>query len=143
MRRLSILVAVLALVACSSQHTRAAGSFRVAGERGIGPTLDLDDVIRGSADATIDPSTGAPVVLMRFTKRGVAKFASLTRNLAQRGAALHRRLHVLISVNGRLISRPYIDYIANPNGISAQTGIEITGVDSKRAAKKLANELNR
>ena len=142
-RLLGLLVIAAVLVGCGAHHAQSRTSLRIVGEQGIGPALGLDDVASGSADTTRDPNTGEPVVLMRFTNAGAQKFASLTRNLAHRGAALHRRLHLLISVNRRIVSRPYIDYVANPNGITAQTGIEITGLRTSEAARRLARDLNR
>lgn len=44
-------------------------------------------------------------------------------------------------MNGKVISRPYIDYQAIPNGLPADNGIQID-LPSKRAARALAAKLN-
>jgi hypothetical protein len=45
-------------------------------------------------------------------------------------------------VNGKVISQPYIDYQLSPNGIPANSGIQID-VTSPGAAHDLAAKLNR
>jgi hypothetical protein len=53
------------------------------------------------------------------------RFHSLTLALARRGARLHRSLPVAIEINGRIRTRPHIDYKAYPDGLSGTSGIEI------------------
>ena len=137
-----VVFAVLLLFLAGCSHGRSHASFRVNGERGIGPALDFADIAPGSVRAVRDPNTGAPVVVLDLTRSGVREFNALTRNLARRGAALHRQLHVLISVDGRVVTRPYIDYRLFPNGLPGNNGIEINGLPSMKAARRLAKELN-
>jgi hypothetical protein len=47
-----------------------------------------------------------------------------------------------LSVNGNVISQPYIDYKLFPNGLPAYNGIQVD-VASLRAAHDLAARLNR
>ncbi|MFL6011793.1 MAG: SecDF P1 head subdomain-containing protein [Gaiellaceae bacterium] len=141
MRRNIVLAAVLVLLTgCGHAPPSQRTTFRISGEKGIGPALALADVARESVRATSDPATGQPVVTFRLTPEGETKFARLTRALARRGAAVGRPFHLVIAVDGRVISRPYVDYGRNPQGIPGDNGVQLgtaTIVDARRVAKAL------
>ena len=132
------LVASAFLFGCGSSEHHA--SLRIAGEGGIGPVLSRADL--RSARADVDQNTSQPVVLLELTREGQRKFLVLTRRVVRAGRRRHRPAHVVIFVNGRVISRPYIDYRVFPNGLPADSGVQID-VRSVRTARDLVNRLNR
>jgi preprotein translocase subunit SecD len=132
------LVAAGLLVGCGTSHHPA--SLHISGEGGIGPELSRADL--RSARADVDPGTSRPVVLLELTPSGQRKFLVLTTDVARAGRRRHRPAHIRISVNGKVISEPYIDYHVSPNGLPADNGIQID-VTSIRAAHDLAAKLNR
>jgi preprotein translocase subunit SecD len=127
------LIAAGLLVGCGTSHR---ASLRISGEGDIGPVLSRADLRSARADAS------QPVVLLELTPNGQRKFLALTTGVARAGRRRHHPVHVLISVNGKVISRPYIDYKLFPNGLPADNGIQID-VASIRAAHDLAARLNR
>jgi preprotein translocase subunit SecD len=132
------LIAAGLLVGCGTSHHPA--TLRISGEGGTGPALSRADLRSARADA--DPSTSQPVVLLELTPNGQRKFLVLTTAVARAGRRRHRPVHILISVNGNVISRPYIDYHVSPNGLPADNGIQID-VASIRAPHDLAARLKR
>jgi preprotein translocase subunit SecD len=135
-RRVLGLTAGGLLVACGTSHP---ASLRISGEGGIGPVLSRADI--RSAQANVDPSSH-PVVLLELTPNGQRKFLALTTGVAQAGRRRHHPVHILISANGKVISKAYIDYKLYPNGLPADNGIQVD-VASIRAAHDLAARLNR
>jgi preprotein translocase subunit SecD len=131
-------VAAGALVGCGTSESPA--RLRISGEGGVGPVLSRSDL--RSARADVDPATSQPVVLLELTPSGQKKFRVLTADVARAGRRRHRPAHILISVNGKLISRPYIDYHVFPNGVPADNGIQMD-VTSIRTAHDLAAKLHR
>jgi SecD/SecF fusion protein len=93
--------------------------------------------------------SGAPDVRFGFTARGRKVFERVTREIAQRGQRLalpgvpkqDTFQHFAIVLEDQLITVPYISYIANPEGIDATNGSEITGGFTATSAQNLANEL--
>ena len=126
------------LVGCGSSTHPV--SVRVSGESGIGPVLTRADL--RSAHADIDPTTSQPIVVLELTPTGQREFVVLTRAIVHAGRRHHRPFHVSISVNGKVVGRPYIDYHRFPNGLPANEGIEINGL-SMRASRELAAKLTR
>jgi hypothetical protein len=49
--------------------------------------------------------------------------------------------HFAIVVRGEVVSMPFIDVRRNPNGIHADAGVEISGLDSKAEADRIVHEL--
>lgn len=84
------------------------------------------------ASAQARPARGLPTVSVRFTRRGEAEFAALTRRLAEDGQLRGRLQGLAIILDGREITNPVIDYNENPNGIRS-TGAEIPIPDDLRA----------
>ncbi len=78
----------------------------------------------------------------RLTTNGARKFHSLTRALARRGARLRRPQRFAFAVNGRVYSRPFVDYRAFPNGLDGRTGIQVEGM-TLATAQRLAREIRR
>jgi len=134
---------VLALIAagfvagCGASHRPA--SLRISGEGGIGPVLSRADV--RTVRAGLEPRASQPDILLALTRIGQRKFLGLTNNVSRAGRQRHRPLHILISVNGRVIGKPSIGYHVSPNRLPYK-GI-LVDVASIRAAHDLAASLNR
>jgi len=74
---------------------------------------------------------------------GASKFQKLTRALARRGAELRRPQSFALEVNGRVVSRPLVDYHAFPNGFDVgRSGIQIEGM-KLATAQRLARQIRR
>jgi preprotein translocase subunit SecD len=140
MPRLLALAFLLICAGCGGAHHSDGKWFRIYGEGQIGPALDAGDVAARTARADIDSATGQHIVYFGLTRDGVHKFSRLTRALAQRGTRAGRPFHVLITVDGRVKSRPYIDYRVNPNGIPGDSGIQID-LPSRSECETLARRL--
>jgi preprotein translocase subunit SecD len=132
------LIAAGVLAGCGASHRPA--TLRISGEGGIGPVLSRADL--RSVRAAVDPNKSQPDILLELTPNGQRKFLELTTNVARAGRRRHHPLHILISVDGKLISQPYIDYKLFRNPPLAWKGI-LVDVASIRAAHDLAARLNR
>jgi SecD/SecF fusion protein len=111
-----------------------------------------DDTLFGkevsSANQDFDTTTGGPIVTMSFTGKGQKEFQTITAKLAQRGKSESQLnpsnpqsdyfQHFAIILDGKLESFPLIDFTQNPNGISGDTGAEISGIQSISEAKRIA-----
>jgi hypothetical protein len=136
-RRVLGLIAAGLLVGCGTSHR---ATLRISGEGGIGPVLSRADV-RSAQGVFHRP--GDPVVWLKLTPDGQRKFLALVTGVTQAGRRRHHSLHILISVNGKVISQPEIVY--NPNGLPLPgpwKGI-LVDVASIRVAHDLAARLNR
>ncbi len=114
-----------------------------------GEDLKLSDIA-----ADISTQGQGNVVRLGFTNKGASKFHDITRDEAQRGAALAAAAgqtgsdpntinqfaqHFAIVLDGELRSTPFIDYKQNPDGIDPRgTGAEISNIQSLGEAKDLA-----
>jgi len=136
-RSVLALIAAGVLAGCGASHRPA--SLRISGEGGIGPVLSRADI--RSVRAAVDPNKSQPDILLELTPNGQRKFLGLTTNVARAGRRRHRLVHILISVNGRVISKPYVDYHVSPNPFPYK-GI-VVDVASIRRAHDLAARLNR
>ncbi len=93
--------------------------------------------------------SGGPVVTMEFTAGGRKKFQQVTREIAQRGSELQvpgtppsvAFQHFAIVLDDEIVSRPYISFTENPDGIDGQTGAQIGGSFTIDEAQTLANFL--
>jgi hypothetical protein len=124
-RRLVCLLALLLGVSASEARGRA-GVFtlRLYDPTGKVPTqVTQADVIRPSAWASEQPD-GTWYLYFRLTNRGNARFATLTRALARRGARLHTWQRFAFEIDGRVYLRPFVDYKAFPNGLDSSEGFE-------------------
>ncbi|MDQ6914963.1 MAG: protein translocase subunit SecD, partial [Actinomycetota bacterium] len=99
-----------------------------------------------------DNGTGGsnqPIVTMKFTDKGRNAFHDVTRRIAQRGVtqqvpgqpAQNAFQHFAIVLDNELVSRPYIDFNQNPDGIDGRTGAQISGGFSIGSAQDLAKTL--
>jgi SecD/SecF fusion protein len=101
-----------------------------------------------SAKQDFDTTTGGPIVTMSFTGKGQKEFQTITEKLAQRGKSESQLTpsnpasdyfqHFAIVLDGQIESTPLIDFTQNPNGISGDTGAEISGIQSIGEAKRIA-----
>jgi SecD/SecF fusion protein len=93
--------------------------------------------------------SGEPIVTFGFTTHGRQQFHSVTRHIAQRGVAQQipgqpaqaAFQHFAIVLDNALVSRPYIDFNQNPDGIDGRTGAQISGSFTIQSAQDLANFL--
>jgi SecD/SecF fusion protein len=99
-----------------------------------GDMLNLD-----GTRADIDPQSGGPVVLMKFTGKGNKAFRDITAAEARRGSAVGQEQHFAIVLDDQIRSWPQIDYQQYPNGIDPTgNGAQITGLQSQQEAKDIA-----
>ena len=133
------MIAAGLLVGCGTSHR---ATLRISGEGGIGPVLSRADL--RSVRAGVDPRNSQPDsdILLELTPSGQRKLVGLITNVARAGRRRHHSVHILISVNGKVISQPYIDYKLFRNRRLAWKGI-LVDVASIRAAHDLAARLNR
>ncbi|MEY2441963.1 MAG: SecD/SecF fusion protein [bacterium] len=96
-------------------------------------------------------ATGAPIVTFDFTAGGAKAFATFTRTIARRGArnagsapgtsSADANQHFAIVLDDDIVSIPYIDFRANPDGIDGSTGSLIQGGFTILSARQLASIL--
>jgi SecD/SecF fusion protein len=97
-----------------------------------------------------DPTTNEPIVTFQFTKKGRESFHEVTRRLAQRGQseqipgqpaeAAFQTFAVVL--DRKVVTRPFINFNENPDGIDGRTGAQISGgFDSVQEAQDLAEFL--
>ena len=96
-----------------------------------------------------DPTTREPIVTFRFTDEGRQNFQDVTRRLAERGQT--RQIPgqpvessfqtFAIVLDREVVSRPFIDYRENPDGIDGRTGAQISGGFTLTEAQDLADVL--
>jgi hypothetical protein len=89
--------------------------------------LTSDDFVPSSARAEPQPG-GSASLYVGFTSEGAAKFCRLTRDLARRGARLHREQHFAFAAGLAIYARPRVDHRANPEGICGAPGVEVSGM---------------
>jgi SecD/SecF fusion protein len=96
-----------------------------------------------------DPTTREPIVTFRFTDSGRKHFQEVTKRLAQRGQTrqvpgqpVESSFQTFAIVLDReVVSRPFIDYRENPEGIDGRTGAQISGGFTLQEAQDLADVL--
>jgi SecD/SecF fusion protein len=92
---------------------------------------------------------GAPIVTFDFTDKGRNAFQDVTKRLAERGQTAQVPGQPVessfqtfaIVLDKEVVSRPYIDYRENPDGIDGRTGAQISGGFDLQEAQDLANVL--
>jgi SecD/SecF fusion protein len=90
-----------------------------------------------------------PIVTMEFTSDGRRSFERTTRAIAQRGAdnqqfggdVVSNSHHFAIRLDDELISKPYINFRENPDGIDGSNGAQISGGFTITSAQDLAKLL--
>jgi SecD/SecF fusion protein len=110
-----------------------------------------DSVLTGknitNPQATTDPQNGV-VVSFGFNGSGASTFQKVTQALATRGSdnsvagGFANNQHFAVTLNGALVTVPYIDFARNPNGINGSNGSEISGGFTFASATTLANVLS-
>jgi len=128
---LALSATVLLCAACGSSSQTEFRIFDPSGR--VRVQVTGADILDGSVEAS------KTAVSAEFTNGGNAKFCALTRALARRGARLHRVQHFAIEVDRRVVSRPYIDYRAEPKGLCGPA-FEID-VESAAEAQRIAHVL--
>ena len=91
-------------------------------------------------------NSGQPDLIFGFTAHGAAAFTALTKRVAERGQRLSSLgetfdQHFAIALDGRLLSVPYIDFKAYPDGITTKNGADISGGFTTQSAGDLATIL--
>ncbi len=101
-----------------------------------------------------DPVTSAPNVTFDFTDDGRKAFQTITRRIAQEGAARSVGIpdpatsaalsgNFAIVLDNEVVSRPIINFAENPDGIDGRTGAQISGGFDISGAQTLAEFLQR
>jgi hypothetical protein len=125
-----VLLSVLALTVFTSAALASTtqSRLRIFDPSGLVKTeVTNDGVVRSSVRA-VRQTDASGSLIGTFTKVGAAKFCSLTRALARRGARLARPQHFAFEVAGRIYTRPWVDYKAFPNGLCGSPGFEVGGM---------------
>jgi len=138
---LPVLTASLALSSVSPALDRTDQfGFRIYDPTGrVSTEVTGADLVRSSVRAVHQPG-GAATLYLRLTKAGAAKFHSLTRALARRGAQLHRHQSFAVEIGGHVYARPWVDYRADPDGMDGSSGLEMVSVPLA-VAQRLAREI--
>ena len=92
---------------------------------------------------------GQPIVTFDFTDKGRKAFQEITRRIAQRGAdntlpgvpADQASQQFAIVLDDDLVSKPFINFQENPDGIDGSTGAQISGGFTITSAQDLAKIL--
>ena len=87
-----------------------------------------------------DPATGAPVLLVPFSRDGARRFEAFTRELARDGAEQGEPQHVAVVLDREILAFPAIDPDAYPEGLPGAPGLQIalaTRAQAERVAAKL------
>src|SRR3954452_23745175 len=115
--------------------------------------LEDDSELTGSdvkdPKQSFDPRTNEPIVTFNFTKTGRQAFSRVTKRIAQRGAETilpgasnqDKFQHFAITLDDQIVSRAFIDFIENPEGIDGRTGAQINGIGSLQETQDLAENL--
>jgi SecD/SecF fusion protein len=103
------------------------------------PELTGDDI--QNPEQNFDQNN-QPNVTFDFTDEGRVAFQNITRRIAQRGQeSLGAPYAFAIVLDGKIVSRPIIDYNENPDGIDGRTGAQISGNFTLQEAQDLATFL--
>ncbi|HEY1688386.1 MAG TPA: protein translocase subunit SecD [Solirubrobacteraceae bacterium] len=105
--------------------------------------------ITNPAQSFENGGTGEPIVTFGFKNGAATTFEHVTKKIAERGeekfgigvTKAEAEQHFAIVLDGQLITVPRIDFTANPEGIDARNGSEISGGFTLASAQNLANEL--
>jgi SecD/SecF fusion protein len=99
---------------------------------------------------SFDPRTNEPIVTFNFSDKGRKAFARVTKRVAQRGAETilppgvarsNAFQHFAITLDDAIVSRAFIDFIENPEGIDGRTGAQINGIGTIQETQDLAENL--
>ena len=134
----------LAVAGCGGGKAQTAPRFIYDADGHDATVLTLADVVPSSVKAVHDPANGA-IVQFELTASGQKAMIQLTRDLAQRGARLHRFQSYAMELGGRVYRRVVIDYRVMPNGMPSDTGrvSTIMGLRDMAAARRIAALIRR
>jgi hypothetical protein len=141
-RSIRTLTAIGALAILAADGCAGAKDFRF---RLFDPTghvpaeVATADILRSAARAYPEPG-GSAALFVQLTPRGASEFHALTRGLARRGARLHRRQSFVVTIDGHVYARPFVDYKASPDGLDGRSGLELQGL-KLATARRLAKEI--
>jgi SecD/SecF fusion protein len=93
--------------------------------------------------------SGQPNVTFEFSSKGGKTFQHVTKEIAERGEQAHLPgvakanavQHFAVVLDNQIITAPFIDYTANPEGIEPVNGSQISGGFTITSAQNLADEL--
>ncbi len=93
--------------------------------------------------------SGAPIVTFSFTDKGRKAFQNVTRRVADRGRTqtipgqppANSFQHFAAVLDNEVITRPFISYVENPDGIDGRNGAQISGGFTISSAQDLARLL--
>jgi SecD/SecF fusion protein len=108
------------------------------------PILNGKDI--SNPQETTDPTNGI-VVAFGFKGNGASVFQKVTAEIASRGqqtsvvGGTPNYQHFAITLDGQIVTVPYIDFTQYPTGIDAANGSEISGGFTYASATQLANVL--
>jgi SecD/SecF fusion protein len=97
-----------------------------------------------------DPQTNEPIVTFNFSDKGRKAFARVTKRIAERGAQTilppgasrqNAFQHFAITLDDQIVSRAFIDFGQNPEGIDGRTGAQINGIGTIQETQDLAENL--
>src|SRR3954451_20518074 len=115
--------------------------------------LEDDSELTGSdvkdPKQSFDPQTNEPIVTFNFSKKGRQAFSRVTKRVAQRGAETiipgatnqDKAQHFAITLDDQIVSRAFIDFVENPEGIDGRTGAQINGIGTIQETQDLAENL--
>ena len=90
--------------------------------------VTTDDFMRESARAAqVSPDFAA--IFVQLTDRGANRFEALTRALAEQGARMKKPQMFFVAIDEKVYARVAVDYRAFPDGLDAEQGIQIEGMD--------------
>src|SRR4051812_48612859 len=115
--------------------------------------LEDDSELTGSdikdPKQSFDPQTNEPIVTFNFSKKGRQAFSRVTKRVAQRGAETiipgatnqDKAQHFAITLDDQIVSRAFIDFVENPEGIDGRTGAQINGIGNIQETQDLTENL--
>jgi SecD/SecF fusion protein len=112
------------------------------------PVLNGEN-IKNPRQSLDNGGSGAPNVTFEFDSHGIKVFQRVTREIAERGQqaqlpGVSKELaeqHFAVVLDNQIITAPFIDFTANPEGIDPTTGSQISGGFTLTSAQNLADEL--
>jgi SecD/SecF fusion protein len=126
------------------QNSKISGGYYV---------IEDDSELNGSdikdPKQNFDPQTNEPIVTFNFTSEGRKAFARVTKRIAERGAATilpgatnqDKAQHFAITLDDQIVSKAFIDFVQNPEGIDGRTGAQINGIGTIQETQDLAENL--
>src|SRR3954454_5696080 len=127
------------------KNTKISGGYYV---------LEDDSELTGSdikdPKQSFDPQTNEPIVTFNFSDKGRKAFARVTKRIAERGqqtilppgvSRQNAFQHFAITLDDQIVSRAFIDFVQNPEGIDGRTGAQINGIGTIQETQDLAQNL--